>query len=104
MPGRIDERLISRAWLRSHEEDDAGQAVFRPATHAFPPARGRVGYEFRPDGVAVKRGPGPTDRTVATEGRWSSDDQGRITIQMPGAPDEVIHVTSLDADRLVVAK
>jgi len=46
--------------------------------------------------------PGPTDRSTATEGTWTVDSQGRITIRIPGLPDEVLDVDSLSPDRLTV--
>jgi hypothetical protein len=104
MLGNVDEQLLQRGWVHAHEEDMPGKAVFRPDTQQLPPSRGRIGYEFQPGGRVVKRGPGPTDRRTSTVGTWTIDPEGRLTIRLPGAPDEVLQVEALDADRLVIKK
>ncbi len=38
-------------WTHSFEEDHDGISVYRRDDFAFPPARGRRGVEFRPDGT-----------------------------------------------------
>jgi hypothetical protein len=43
-------------WMHSHEEDTDATEIYRPAEYAFPPARGRIGYEFIPDGQAIYLG------------------------------------------------
>ena len=104
MPGSVDQQLLQRGWLHAHEEDGPGQAVFRPDTQQLAPSRGRTGYEFQPGGRVVKRGPGPTDRSTSAVGSWTIDPQNHLIIQIPGAPDEVLQIEALDADRLVIKK
>ena len=104
MAPNVDETLLLRRWLHAHEEDSPGRMVFRPDSHPLPPSRGRSGYELRPGGRVVKVGPGPTDRSVAVEGTWTLDSQGRVTIRVSGQAEEVLEISSLDADRLVVKK
>ncbi|MFK4086498.1 hypothetical protein ACI2LF_20475 [Kribbella sp. NPDC020789] len=69
MPGR---------WTHSFEEDHDGVTVYRRDDYAFPPARGRRGVQFRPDGTLLRytlgRADAPEERPA---GRWSTD--GRIT-------------------------
>ncbi|MGW1344154.1 hypothetical protein ACWCOV_24135 [Kribbella sp. NPDC002412] len=71
-------------WTHSFEEDHDGITVYRPDDFAFPPARGRRGVEFRPDGTLVEwvigRGDAPEARP---DGRW--DASGRITGGLQGA-------------------
>jgi len=100
----VDKTALRGGWLHAHEEDGPGQMVFRPSTQQLPPARGRDGYEFHPDGKLSAIGSGPTDRSTTAEGGWSLDPHGRITIRMPGQPDQVLEVISVDKDRLVVKK
>jgi hypothetical protein len=100
----IDHRMLERRWVHAHEEDRPGQAVFRPEDDRLPPSRGRTEYEFQPGGRLVKRGPGPTDRKTSAVGTWSIDPQNRLTIRIPGAPDEVLQIEQLDADRLILNK
>ena len=68
---RIDPAALRRRWVHSHEEDTEGERVFRPASYAFPPSRGRSAFELRADGSFGESAPGPTDRPEKTEGgRW----------------------------------
>jgi hypothetical protein len=102
MPPEFDQTLLHGRWLHAHEEDEPGRAVFRPASYPLPPARGRTGYDFRADGSVSKIGMGPTDRSTTTEGTWSSDAQGQITIRLPGEPEQRVDVLELGSDRMVL--
>jgi len=102
MAKRLDVKLLQGRWLHSHEEDVPGKKVFRPSSHPLPPSRGRYGYEFHSDGHLSKLAPGPTDKSLAEQGTWTVDDQGRVTIRVPGCPDEVLEIDVLDSDRLIV--
>jgi hypothetical protein len=97
----IEKGLLRGRWLHAHEEDGPGRIVFRPDHHPLPPSRGRSGYVFQADGTLLKVGPGPVDRSVAASGTWSLDAGGRLTVRVPGSPEEVLQIESLDADRLV---
>src|SRR5437870_7627713 len=97
--GEIDKSLIHGQWLHSHDEE--GKAIFRPATEDFPPTRGgRMGLSFEPGGRVVRRSPGPADRGQFTEGMWSLDDSGVLTLQFPDGPREAMTIDSLASDRL----
>src|SRR5262245_33485252 len=98
----IDKRLLEGKWLHAHEEDRGGRTTLRPASHALPPARGRVGYEFHPDGRLSCWRPGSTDRTEQATGTWRLDPDGRIEIRLPGKATTTMGVVTADADRLVL--
>lgn len=102
--GIFDEKLLQRGWVHAHEEDVAGQMVFRPDTLPMPPSRGRTGYEFGTGGHLTKRGPGASDRRTAVSGTWTMDPQGNVTIRIPGRPDEMLHIETLERDRLILRK
>lgn len=104
MTGKIDKALLARGWLHAHEEDTQGKLVFRPDTAALPPSRGRDGYRFSADGTAVRIGSGPSDRGTSTNGTWTIDPQGRVELRLPGMPNEVLNIESLDSDRLILRK
>jgi hypothetical protein len=80
----VDPALIAGSWVHSHEEDDKGVQVFRPAGYDFPPSRGREGFTLRPDGTAVAGLPGPDDRGISTgHGTWQL--QGDVLhVRCPG--------------------
>jgi hypothetical protein len=82
-------------WVHAHEEDSGDVQVYRPADHPLPPARGRRGFELKPDGELILYGPGPSDRPVATTGRWSSSGAGRVRLG-----DRELEIVSVSGDRL----
>jgi hypothetical protein len=84
-----DELLGS--WVHSHEESRE-ELVLRPAETKMPPSRGRQTYEFRGDGTFEEGGPGPTDRTETTSGRWSIDGDTLLLTYQDDRPDQAFHV------------
>ncbi len=86
--GELPHELFRR-WLHSHEEDEGDVRVYRPAGYDLPPARGRRGIEFRPDGELLVYAPGPADKPVATPGRMEdveivSVEPDRLTLRWHG--------------------
>jgi hypothetical protein len=77
--------------------------VYRPANHAFPPARGREGFTLHPDGRFDYLGPGRGDRPETTTGTWRRDpaDATRITATV-GDRTIDLHVTHEADDALHV--
>jgi len=68
---------LFRRWVHVREEDTPEVRVYRPADRPLPPARGRDGIEFRPDGTFLDHRPGPADATIGSPGRWRTDEAGR---------------------------
>jgi hypothetical protein len=89
--------LLRQHWVHSREEDSGDVRVYRPAGYDFPPARGRRGFELKPDGEMLVYGPGADDRPEATTARWSSSAGDRVKLG-----DEDFEIVSLSPDRLVV--
>lgn len=78
--------------------------MFRPATYEFPPSRGRVSFELRPDGSYAERAPGPVDAPVESSGRWSLKD-GRLVLAAEGErPGHEWQVAAREPDRLVLRR
>lgn len=96
---------IQKRWLHSHEEDTATEMVFRDSSFAFPPSRGRVGFELKPDGTYIDLGIAPADGVVETPGTWNL--QGDVLALMsdahPGGRREM-RVVACGEGRLVVEK
>jgi hypothetical protein len=84
-----------RRWIHSHEEDTGDVQVYRPAGYDLPPARGRRGFELRPDGEFLLYGPGPSDKPEVTTERWSPAAPGRVRVG-----DRELEIVSVDSDRL----
>jgi hypothetical protein len=100
----IDRSALERAWVHSHEEDTAGEQVFRPAEFAFPPSRGRRGFQLRADGTYVDTAPGPTDRPEEASGSWELDGDTLVLSRSDAPGPERLRVAAVDTERLVVAR
>ncbi len=97
--------LLLRRWMHSHEEDTADTQVFRPDDFPFPPARGRLSYEFAPDGELLFGGIGPTDRPTSSGGEWRLEEDGRtLVLHVPDQMDQTLEVEALSPERLVVRR
>jgi hypothetical protein len=95
---------LTGKWVHSHEEDTDTQQVFRPASHQFPPSRGRRGFELRPDGSLIEGGPGPTDRTTTASGSWTSDGRELVFSSGPSGSPRRYHIESVAPNKLVLRK
>ena len=99
----FDTAALLRRWTHSYEEDTPGRMVFRTDAWRFPPSRGRRSFELGPDGVLLASGPGPTDRTVASEGSWRLRDDGVLELEQQGRASEM-RLIEVAADKLVVER
>ncbi len=106
MTNQIDRRALAQKWVHSHEEDTAGEMVFRPASYAFPRSRGRNSFELDAGGKLVTSGIGPDDRSVRGQGRWQLEPSNRLALEPagPGAPKTVMQILHVGPDKLVVKK
>jgi hypothetical protein len=94
---------LTQRWLHSREEDSGNQIVYRPATYEFPPARGRTGFELRPDGSMIDIGIGPTDRRAEASGTWSLAGDRLILRGSAGATSErSTRILAVSPERLVL--
>lgn len=101
MAGYREEALYGR-WVHSHEEDGAGEMVFRPETHPFPPSRGRASFDLRPNGTYLESSPGPNDRPDESNGSWSLEDGRLILVSEGDRPGHAWEVAGVDDDRLAL--
>ena len=95
---------IFMKWVHSFEEDTDGITVYRPVEYDFPPARGRRGVEFRPDGVFIDWEIGPTDASRGINGFWKVEDTGRVRVSFEGNIREprIMEILQCDAGILKV--
>jgi hypothetical protein len=70
-----DRPELVQHWIHSYEDDDATQEyrTYRPATYAFPPSRGRDGFEIKENGVAISHPVAPFDGNMSISEKWSLD-------------------------------
>ena len=101
----MDAKVLSQHWVHSHEEDTQKEMVFRPAHYAFPPSRGRKGFELKNDGTLVDLALSPNDAQAPTGGRWQLQGN-KLVLQSPlsGTPERTFEIIVADSDRLVVKK
>ncbi|MGI4743329.1 MAG: hypothetical protein ACRYG7_49895 [Janthinobacterium lividum] len=95
---------LTQTWRHSQEEDQGAMQVYRPASYAFPPARGREGYTFAPGGQLTKLAIAPTDGTLPLPGhwRWVSARALHLTFEDPSQQDCRLEVLELTPDVLKV--
>jgi hypothetical protein len=62
MSSRINRELLHQQWVHAYEEDTPTEAVYRPAGYELPPARGRTGFELRPDQTERRHRPNRCSR------------------------------------------
>ena len=91
-------------WLHSFEEDHDDVAVYRPAEHDFPRARGRDGLEFAPDGSFTEWAVGRGDAGEALPGRWRTAGEDQLEVSTERGGDQVLEIVHLDPDRLEVRR
>src|SRR5262245_40065518 len=100
------EASLVGAWRHSHEEDTEAEAVYRPEGYAFPPSRGRMGYELRPDHSATRIGIAARDGAAPETATWELKDgpHPELVLTLGNGRREVLRVVSVDRTRLVVRK
>lgn len=102
----LDPACLIGQWTHSHEEDRGGEAVYRPSSHAFPPSRGREGFELKPDGSCTYRGIAPADGPAGEDCRWTLAGGDRLLLRPVRAGGHVyaLEVRSCAPDRLVLRR
>ena len=90
---------IFRRWGHSFEEDEGDLKVYRPADYDFPRARGRPGFEFRPDGSFVDWAIGPADALQPAEVRWRAEAANRVRVEETPA-SRVFEIVEIGPDVL----
>jgi hypothetical protein len=101
----IARRFLHGSWRHSHEEDTEDALVYRRDGFAFPPSRGRDGFELHPDGTGAQHAVAPTDGNRATPVTWTvgSDD----TVILTDAPSKLLRrmrIASVGKTRLVIRR
>src|SRR5262245_31122146 len=103
---KIDRKALAQKWVHSHEEDTDREMVFRPASYAFPRARGRNSFELDAGGRLLTSGIGPDDRSVRGQGQWQLEGSDKLALEPagPGARKTVLQILRVGPDKLVVKK
>ena len=100
----LDPAILHQRWVHSHEEDTDAEQIFRPASYAFPPSRGRSALDLRLDGSYEQGAPGPTDRPERVgEGTWELEGD-TLKLSAADGSTRVLKIASASPDRLVVRR
>lgn len=103
---KLNRSALLQKWVYSHEGNTNNERVFRPYAYVdkLPPSRGRMTFELGPDGNLIVGGPGPTDRTQTSTGRWELEGKNKLIFYegSESTPSRVLHIISLSKNRLVV--
>lgn len=96
---------LCQYWVHSYEEDTDTESVYRPASFAFPPSRGRTGFELLADKSFKRFGIAAADGSEVTDGTWEieGEDTLRIRINCKDT-SQVLTVASINHDRLAIRK
>jgi len=103
----IKSKDLHGKWIHSHEEDTADQMVFRPASYAFPPSRGRVSFELGADGHLQQTGIAPDDRRGITGGSWKLEEGNRLAFYTGAGeakPRKILVIEGVGPDKMLVKK
>ena len=106
MSSQMNRDLLHQQWVHAHEEDTPTEAVYRPVDYELPPARGRTGFELKPDQTVTNIGIGRADVPEETAGSWEleEDDVPTVRIHLNTGETQRLPILSVEKDRLVVRK
>lgn len=99
---------LRRHWIHSHEEDTEDFEVYRPSDFAFPPSRGREGFEFREGGEFIYYGIAPADGNLEQPGHWHFEGPNKLSVDLDlengRTSNLTLDVVSHDSDTLRVKR
>jgi hypothetical protein len=106
MRSQINRDLLHQKWVHAHEEDTPTETVYRPVGYELPLARGRTGFELKPDQTVTNVGIGRADVPEETAGSWEleEDDVPTLRIQLNTGETQQLPILSVAGERLVVRK
>ena len=94
-------------WVHSHEEDYAGNEVYRNPDYNFPPSRGRVKFDIKEDnelmwyGLAANDAHGNSKRAM-----WRSIDARTLEVYFPDESEQAfgMELVEITPGRLVLKR
>ena len=98
---RGDPKHLIGEWRHSHEEDGKGLMVFRPASHKFPPSRGRLAFKLLANGTAAYSAIGAADAPNEINAKWNRD-ADELAIKAEAGPLLKGKVIAAEPEKLVL--
>lgn len=92
-------------WVHSHEEDQEGIRVFRPANYNFPASRGREGFKIDKEGAFTHYQIGPNDVPKTQESKWEAKENVLVvTTTDKEEPTLQLQIVEVSQDILKIKK
>jgi hypothetical protein len=93
-------------WTHSYEEDKNEMTTYRPASFAFPPSRGREGFEIKEDGTYIRHAIGRADAPEKMMGTWEMKGKNTLIISMTETkiPPFEVKILSVEQNMLTIQK
>ncbi len=101
---RVYGDALFQHWIHSFEDDTDSYKAYRPAAYAFPPARGREGFELKKDGNFTFYAIAPTDGSQAIAGTWKLTGKRTLSIQLKNGTAMTIELLEVGQDMLKAIK
>lgn len=97
-------QMISRFWIHAREEDVGNEIVYRTDDYDFPPSRGRDAIQLCEDGCLIEHSPGPTDRPVSMQGRWSLVGDSLTLYRSNETKPRVLRIKAISTNYMVLER
>lgn len=95
---------LFKRWLHSHEEDTETVKVYRPEGYAFPPSRGRTGFDILEDGTLIHIGIAPTNGSLEVIGHWEAISESELVVDLEGKRAYTLRISASDEDTLHIER
>jgi hypothetical protein len=82
-------------WVHSFEDDGPGFRAYRPRSYAFPPARGREGFQLDRDGRYVQYAIARGDGNAQSVGTWKRVAPDTLEVKAADGAAERLRILSV---------
>ncbi|HKE31644.1 MAG TPA: hypothetical protein VKD65_07965 [Candidatus Angelobacter sp.] len=101
--------VLDREWMHSRTEDTEAEMIFRPTSYIEQKGMRFRGipetFTLKRDGTLIKAVSAPNDARQESAGRWRLEgDHLAFYTEPPSRPSRLLHIVSVERDRLVVKK
>jgi hypothetical protein len=102
---KMQKDILCQQWIHAFEEDDKtkpDEIIFRSSAVELPRARGRDGFEIKPDGEVLMHQIGPADGNMIVHGKWKLNDK-ELTFTFENEM-VVYQILLIEKDKLVLRR
>ena len=100
------EQSLAGTWMHSHEEDANDEVVYRKSSFDFPPSRGRMGFDLRPDHSSTWIGIAARDGASKEATQWEvrGGSEPALILSFADGRQRVLPIVNVNEERLIVRK